>query len=395
MKPTSCIEVDLSRLDANLAAWQGVLGDADVCAVVKADAYGLGVLPIAQRLAARGVKLLAVYNMQQAAQLANAGVNANLLVFMPVDQLDRTDTLYRWAVSGRLHLTVHSMDQLNAIESIGLKFGARMPVHLEVDTGMSRAGMGVDEARRVLASISSKRYVRLAGVFTHPSRADDSIGFTNKQYDLFDGLLREQAEHIGDDVKIHFANTYAALRDPKFHYSMVRLGLGVFGFGMEDLVGSPTLSTMPAIEPIVRWTSTIVHQREVGPNTPVGYHGKFLTRRPTRLGLIPVGHADGYPLALGDKAVVRVGDELAEAPVRGQVNMDQISIDLTHLPDAGPGTAVELVAHDASAPNALPNLGKLAGSSIYEMLCRLSPRTQRRYVTTDQATGRVGHVATV
>jgi alanine racemase len=396
MTPTSCIEIDLGQLDANLAAWQSILAEGSrVCAVVKADAYGLGAVPIAQRLAAHGVKLLAVYNMNQATQLAAAGVNANLLVLMPVDSLERTDVLYRWAVSGRLHMTVHNADQLGAIESIGLKFGAPMPVHIEIDTGMSRTGMSPEEAQRLIMSLPARRYVRLAGVFTHPARADDSVVFTQRQFDQFDQVIRNCATSIKDDVLIHFANTYATLRDPRYHRSMVRLGLGLFGYGIDDLVGPPVLSTLPAIEPIVRWTSRIVHEHDVAANVPVGYHGKYLTRRPTRLGVVPIGHADGYPLALGDKAVVRVGEALAEAPVRGQINMDQISIDISQIPDAGVGTPVELIASDASAPNALPRLAKLAQSSIYELLCRLSTRTQRRYTTTDHATGRVGHVATV
>ena len=396
MTPPSCIEIDLGQLDANLSAWQSVLADgSQVCAVVKADAYGLGAVPVAQRLASHGVKLLAVYNMNQATQLAQAGVNADLLVLMPVDTLDRTDVLYRWAVSGRLHMTVHNADQLGAIESIGLKFGSPMPVHIEIDTGMSRTGMSPEEAEQLIKSLPSRRYVRLAGVFTHPARADDSVVFTERQYDQFDRVIQNCREVIKPNVLIHFANTHAAARETRYHGSMVRLGLGLFGYGLDDLVGPPVLNTLPAIEPIVRWTSHIVHEHDVPANVPVGYHGKYLTRRPTRLGVVPVGHADGYPLALGDKAVVRVGESLAEAPVRGQINMDQISIDLSQIPEARIGSPVELIASDAAAPNALPKLAKLAQSSVYELLCRLSSRNQRRYTTTDLATGRVGHVATV
>ena len=130
---------------------------------------------------------------------------------------------------------------------------------------------------------------------------------------------------------------------------------------------------------------------------PVGYNGLFRTTRPSRLGVIPVGYADGYPLSLTNKGIVRVGVDLVPCPVRGQVNMDQIIIDLTDHPDptAGVNTEVELIAGDSKAPNALPRLAELADSSCYEMLCRLSSRVQRRYVITDRATGLVGHVATV
>ena len=271
MTPPSCIEIDLGQLDANLSAWQSVLADgSQVCAVVKADAYGLGAVPVAQRLASHGVKLLAVYNMNQATQLAQAGVNADLLVLMPVDTLDRTDVLYRWAVSGRLHMTVHNADQLGAIESIGLKFGSPMPVHIEIDTGMSRTGMSPEEAEQLIKSLPSRRYVRLAGVFTHPARADDSVVFTERQYDQFDRVIQNCREVIKPNVLIHFANTHAAARETRYHGSMVRLGLGLFGYGLDDLVGPPVLNTLPAIEPIVRWPSHIVHEHDVPANVPVG-----------------------------------------------------------------------------------------------------------------------------
>ncbi|MBI1368103.1 MAG: alanine racemase [Planctomycetes bacterium] len=397
MTPTSCIEVDLSRLDENMAAWQRLVGPAvKVCAVVKADGYGLGAVPIARRLAARGVKLLAVYNMAQATQIAAAGLTTPLLVLMPVDQLNRTDVLYRSTVSGRLHLTVHSADQLDRIEAIGLHFGCPIPIHIEIDTGMGRVGMSADEADRVIPSLAGRRYIKLAGIFTHPAAADDDVAFTDEQLARFDAVLERHADHIGREVMIHFANTYATMRDRRYHKNTVRLGLGMLGYGVEDLVGEPRIDEKLALKPVVRWTSHIVHVVQTGANAPVGYHGRFVTDRPTRLGVVPVGYADGYPLSLSNQSMVRVGANLDPAPVRGQINMDQISVDLTGLPDSiGIGSEVELIAQDPAAPNAMPKLAKLAGVNTYEMLCRLSPRILRRFVTTDAATGRVGLVATV
>lgn len=408
VESTSRLEIDLTRLDANLAAWRAALGArpgaCEVCPVVKADAYGLGAGPIARRLAASSVRLVAVYNMQQASDLAAAGVPVEVLVLMPVEQLGRTDVLYRLAVSGKLHLAVHSFQQLDKIEAIGTAFGAKMPVHIEVDTGMGRLGMGLEEADRLLEEIGGRKYVRLAGIFSHTAAAGTDVDFTDQQLKRFDALLIKHAARL-KGVSVHFAGTCAAYRDIRYHKTMVRLGLGLFGYGDLADEGIPTIQAPPQVRPIVRWTSRIVHLRHLPKGATVGYQRTFITKRATCLGVVPVGHADGYPIALSNKGIVRVRAEgiesdsppaLIPAPVRGQVNMDQIMVDLTDLPpEVGLGTEVELYASEPDAPNALPALAKLAGTNCYELLCRLSPRLQRRYIVHDRQTGRIGHVATV
>jgi alanine racemase len=392
MNPTSRIEIDLGSLDSNLAAWRKLIGpQCSVCAVLKADAYGLGAVQLGRRLATAGVKTVAVYSPDQATAIANAGLPVNVLMLMPVDQMSRTDPLYRIAVEGRLHLTVHSTTQLDRVETIGLSFGVKIPVHVEVDTGLSRGGMLPEEADRVLASLTGRKYVRLAGIFTHAASASDDIGFTDRQLLRFDELVRRNAHRIPPDAVIHFAGTHAALRDRRYHKAMVRIGLGLLGYGVSDVTTPPMVSEPPKLRPVVRWLSQVVHVHEVPPGTPVGYAGLFTTDRPTRLGVVPVGYADGYPLALSNKGVVRIAAgerDLLPAPVRGRVNMDQIIVDLTELPGAAIGSEVELYAADPHAPNALPKLAELAGSNCYEMLCRLSSRLPRRYVTVD----RIGRV---
>lgn len=396
MVPTSRIEIDLSALDHNVAQWRSVLGpDCEICAVLKADAYGLGAVQIARRIVPRGVKTIAVYSMPQASELAAMGLPATVLILMPVEDLERTDPLYRSLIAGRLHLTVHSLRQLELVEAIGLKYGSAIPVHIELDTGLSRLGMTADELPAVLHQIAGKRYVKLAGVFSHAASAGEDPAFTDQQLDKLEAILREHAGRIPAAARVHFAGTLAALRGQRFHQKMVRLGMGLLGYGEHAIVGPPHLPSLPELRPSVRWVSQIVHVRHVPPGITVGYQRSFTTPRPTRLGIVPVGYADGYPLSLSNRGVLRVGVNLQPAPIRGQVNMDQIAVDLTDLPHADVGTDVELVASDPKAANALPSLARLAQTSVYEMLCRLSPRTTRRYITLDTGSGMIGHVATI
>ncbi len=373
------VEVDLAALDRNVRTFQRLAGSRrSLCAVVKADAYGLGAVPIARRLAMRGVDWLAVYSGRQAMELLAAGIRSRILILMPTDLDGADELLCRAVAEGRVQLTVHRTDQLRALDAHGEALGARVPVHVEVDTGITRGGMAPAEAEHVLRNRGGYPHVRLAGIFTHPACPAGDGTFTEAQFHRFARLLARRRGSIDRGARAHFAETFAALRDGRYHLDMLRIGLGLYGYG-GDAVSEPE-EAPPSLSPVVRWTSRVVHLHDVPPGTPVGYGGTFVTERRTRLALVPAGYGDGYPLALTNRGVVRVGPERTAAPVRGKVNMDQITVDVTDRPSTEVGTEVELIGADPQAPNALPRLAALAGGSSYEMLCRLSPRLPRHYV---------------
>jgi alanine racemase len=382
MSETSWLQIDLSALADNLAAFRRLLPPSGrICAVVKANAYGLGALAVARKLVGAGTEMLGVYCPQQAAELVTAGIHTDLLVMMPVIDLKRTDPLYRLAVEGRLHLTLHSHSQARNIEAIGRRFGCRIPVHLELDSGMSRCGMSMHEAQRFLADLSSYRHLQLAAIFTHPAAADNDPQYTDHQHaqlmQLVEGFKPGDQPH----PMIHFANTHAALRDPRYHHDMVRIGLGLYGYGDGTMhAAGEHVDDLPRLRPVLRWMSRIVHVLDVPAHTSVGYNRTYTTGAPARLGLVPLGYADGYPVHLSNRSVVRVGSTLASAPIRGKVNMDQLIVDLTDMPDAAVGSEVEVYSNDPDAPNALPALADAAQTSVYELLCRLSSRLTRKYV---------------
>jgi alanine racemase len=160
---------------------------------------------------------------------------------------------------------------------------------------------------------------------------------------------------------------------------MVRVGLGLWGYPSADAWEAATKNGV-RLQPIARWVSHLVHVKDVPANSPVGYGQTFHTHRATRIGIVPAGYADGYPLLLSNRGMVRVGPNLIPAPLIGRVNMDQIIIDLTEIPDAKSGDSVELISNDPLAPNAMHRLAELAQSHPYEMLCRISSRVPRVYL---------------
>jgi len=408
LPPTSRIEVDLNAIGANVRALREVLTRAargatiapggkqpatpGICAVLKADAYALGAPRVAKRLGIAGVDMIAVYTPEQARALVEAAVMTPILLLMPVHDLDRSDALYRAAVRGTLHFAVHDEPTLSALATVSDRQGIVLPVHLELDTGMSRGGAHPDEAMRLLSRIRSLPRMKITGVFNHLASADGDENFTREQSEAFNRWLEQARPMLPPDVVIHEANTFATFRSTSCHRSMVRVGLALLGFAGEEFADPDHFewsAEAATLTPAVRWVSTIVHSKWIEPGTPVGYGATWRAKRRSRIGLIPIGYADGYPLALSNQARVGIetcGAPKAYVPVVGRVSMDQITVDLTDLPEsqAGIGAVAEIYGNNRSALNHLPTLAKQAGTITHEMLCRMSPRLPRQYLSVEQ-----------
>jgi len=392
--PPSRVEIDLGALSSNVASVRRLVGpDPVICGVVKKNAYGLGAVTVAHRLVKAGCGMLGVYAPHEAEALNAGAITTPILLFYPLRRLARTEGLYRPAVAERLHLAVYDLDQLEQLDQVGRTFWIKLPVHLFLDTGMSRGGLDAEAFALALSTQSSRHYTRIGGVMSHLATASDDPKRSQKQLDTFDALLDQHREAIPEDALIHIANSYGILRGKNYHRCLVRPGLGLYGYGEHDLVGDPVLDPEHRWSPVVRWMSRVVHVGTHPRHARVGYGATFTLKRKSVLGIVPVGYGDGYPLALSNVgAVVRVncGGQWYDAPVLGRVNMDQLSIDLTdaaksmEIPPEGlqqcfREAEVELYSNDPDAPNALHKLADLAGSHSYEMLCRLSQDAPRVY----------------
>ncbi len=406
MHDTSIIEIDLTAVAHNMSVLRRIVGpECAICPIVKADAYGLGVVRIAkclfQQHAGGGADMIAVYTARQAAELFNAAVMGPVLVLMPVREIGRADELYRALICGRLHLSAHDAIHLDDLIRLSDRYAVTIPLHLEIDTGMSRGGCNLADAPAALRRIHSSPRLRLAGIYTHFASAEADEELTDRQDRLFTELLTEQADFIPADCLIHAANTFATIRDRKYHKSMVRIGQAWAGYGPEGLQGGRVIAEAQDLQPAVTWASELVHIKKIPKSTPVGYGSVWTAPRDSVVGLIPLGYADGYPLSLSGRDGESVGGQVAVlqehptgtvrryAPVIGAVNMDQITIDLTDIESGAlsggapgglrVGTPVELITPDRGSPNHLPKLAQTARTSPYEILCRLNPRIRRVY----------------
>ena len=403
MNQTSLIRIDLSAVGHNMRIIRRIVGPrCVVCPIVKADGYGLGATQMGKHLVAAGAGMLAVYTPGPAAALGKAGVSGPILVLMPVRPgASGLNGAYRLLADGRLHLTVHDHDHLTDLLQVAERFATLIPVHVEVDTGMCRGGCNVQDAPQIVHRVCRSRWLHLAGLFTHFARARTDADFTDKQMEMFEAVVSECTPTLPLDCLIHAANTFATLRDQRYHKSMVRVGLAWAGYGSQWMSTGQFRRLGEQLRPVLTWTAPIVHMKTIEPGTAVGYGSVWTARRRSRIGVIPVGYADGYPTRLGstdaDPKPVCIGVDVGRssggggprrfARVVGQVNMDQITIDLTDVAladgddsDQVPvGTTVELIGRDHAAPNHLPALAEAAGMIPHELLSRLNPRIRRVY----------------
>ncbi|MGQ0627587.1 MAG: alanine racemase [Phycisphaerales bacterium] len=436
---TSRIEIDLSAVGRNLAVMREVVEagrsraahapgrtpvHVSICGVIKQDAYGLGAVRIAKKLTAHGIEMLAVYCTDEARALVDVPGETPVLVLMPVRRIERADPVYRLAVRDRLHLVVHDIEQARQLAECAAQLGVRLSVHVQLDTGMARGGALAAEATDLVMFIMASQRLRLAGVMTHFSSPASDEAYTREQAKMFRAWYESVRPMFSGPVMVHAANTAAALRSSSLHAGMVRIGQGFWGFGAESIAGSGASSAVSGasgaefaaqgarLEPVMRWVSRIVHIHEVPAGSPVGYGRTFVTERPTRVALVPVGYADGYPVSLSNVGKIALTgrswdrpksqalhhtethERPAFVPVIGRVSMDQITVDVTGLPErlAHVGGEVELIGRDALAPNHLPTLAAEAGTITHEMLCRLCPQIERQYTAGAATEGSQGPI---
>lgn len=393
MRRTSQIEIDLDAIERNLRVVRRACGGGvGVCAVVKAEAYGLGGGAVAGRLDQAGVDMLAVYTLDEAAALLDAGVGVRsgvpILALMPVTGSELRaagSRLRRSLTAGRLHLAAHTPGQAVGLREAASAMGVKLPVHVEVDTGMSRGGSAAREASKIIAVVNEDPWLKLAGVFTHFASADRDGAQTSAQHEAFSRWLEAHQGALSRDTVVHEANSFGMFRSAATHRRMVRVGVALLGWAIEDARDPDRWELGDAardLESCLRWTTRIIQTKWIEEGTPVGYGATWRAARRTRLGLAPVGYADGYPWSLGSKGAVRidVNGRLVEAPVVGAISMDQITVDLTDYEegDVGVGSLVELVGRERGAATDLARVAQAAGTISHELLCRLNPAIERR-----------------
>ena len=364
-------EVSGSAVTENLKLLREQISPATkLSAVVKADCYGhgLGLLDI---IAAQA-DMLCVATVQEALEVRQTGYDGPLLVFFPAGTCagarGPADALEQ-LISKGVTLTAVTQADAEAAAEAAARAAAEADVHVKIDTGMGRSGIVSGEAPSLVEHIRGLAAVKLSGLYTHFATADRADkAATLQQLEVFTEVVNACRGHSG--LTLHAANSAATIDLPQTHWDMVRPGIAIYGYQP-----SAHMQTKLPIRPALRLTGQLLQVKEVAAGSSCGYGLTYTFERAGRVGLVPIGYADGYVRCLSNKATMRIRGR--DVPVRGRVSMDQTIIDLTEVSDARAGDEVEIISPDPEAPHSVENLARLAGTIPYEITCGLGRRVNR------------------
>jgi alanine racemase len=376
--------VDLDAIASNYRYLAGRVAPRAVYAVVKADAYGHGAVPVAARLAEEGAGRFAVANPDEGMALRRGGIAGEILVLSRSDGED----VPRLAAYG-LTPALYDAAQAEAIAAAAAarRSSAPLAVHVELDTGMGRAGFRPEELDLVIALLRRSAGLRLAGTFANLSRADDpSSDDTSRQIErLRAGAARLRDAGLSPGL-VHAANSAAIFGDQGAWLDAVRPGLALYGVAPRpspDASASEPMETSP-LAPAMTVEAAVTALRRVPAGTPLGYGGRFVTARATTVAVLPIGYHDGFRRSLSGRVAVLLGGK--RAPVVGAVSMDVTLVDATDAPVRRGDRAVCLGRDGRDVVTAW-ELAEAADTIPYEILCGIGPRIPRVYTGGRPAAG--------
>ena len=358
--------VDLSALVHNYREVERLVGPCvAILAMVKADAYGHGAIPVSQALARAGCRVFGVATLAEAVEVrdAVAGVGARVVVFGGLDASDAEQ-----AVACGAEIVTQERDVVEALGASASAAGCEVAVHVKVDTGMRRLGIEVADAPEFVRLIDRVAGVKPVALCSHFAMAESvTTEVTGGQLERLEQAAQAVANTIRE-LPCHLANSAAILTRPHAHLDMVRPGLMLYG-----LYPDPGLAGHAALEPVMTLEARVVRVAQVGPGEGIGYGHTYRTTAPRVIATVRCGYADGYPRAMSNRGVALV--EGCRVPVVGRVCMDQIMIDVSDVEGVALGTPVVLWGRGLDAGEA----AELADTISYELVARVGPRVERVY----------------
>ena len=368
MRPT-VLEVNLSAIKSNVKLIKSLTNNRNIIAVVKADAYGLGSIPVTEALREAGISYFSVALIEEAEALRNHGVTEPILLLAPFSDRDIPD-LIRLSITP----TLSDYQSSTALNAYAATHNLRVPVHIKIDTGMGRLGFPVREGLRIFAELSSLSNLIIEGVYTHFSSADiPDRDFTNEQIAIFSALTERFHAELKPNPRpmLHLANSGGIIHFPNSHFDAVRPGIMLYGCHP-----SADILTDTGISKVITLKTRIVSIKELRAGESLSYGRTFTADRHTKVAILPVGYADGISTLLSNKGEVMVGD--GKTPVIGRITMDYTMIDVTDLCDAAIDQEAILIGHGITEES----LSSETGLIPYEILCSISKRVPRRHIIT-------------
>lgn len=372
-----CAEIDLDAIAYNMEQMKKRIGDhARLIAVVKADGYGHGAVPVVKMFEACSyVWGYAVACLEEATELREQGIRKPILVLGCVFP-DQFEEMIRYDVRPAVYM--ESMAERISQEAV--RQGKDAFIHIKIDTGMGRIGFPVtEESADAVERISRLPGIRIEGMFTHFAKADErDKTYTFLQHDRF-MRMKELIEKRQVPVRYFDCDNSAGIIDfPDMKHDLARAGIAMYGMYPSDEVDQKAVDLRPALSLV----SHVSFVKEVEAGTPISYGGTFVSDRPMRVATIPVGYGDGYPRSLSNKGYVLIHGKRAR--ILGRVCMDQFMADVTDIPETAFMDRVVLVGRDGDEEITVDELADLSGRFNYEFVCCLGKRIPRIYKKSEE-----------
>jgi len=367
------VEINLDNIAHNVKEIRKIVNKrAEIMGVVKADAYGHGVMEVTRTLLDNGVSHLAVSMLDEAIQLRQNGIDVPILILSYTDPV-RAEDIIKYNVTQ----TVFSHDLAEALSDTAVRLGHKVKIHIKIDTGMSRVGFmpGYNAVKNV-AAISKLSGIIIEGLFSHFASADErDKSYSYMQFERFMSICTE-LQRIGIHIPVkHIANSAAIIEFPEMYLDMVRPGIILYGHYPSSEVNKDNILLKPAMT----LKANVILVKEVENNTSVSYGRVFTTKRRSRIATIPIGYADGYSRLLTGNANVLINGKLA--PVVGTICMDQCMVDITDIDgDVKVGDEVVLFGKQGEKEIKVEELASLIGTINYEIISIVGKRIPRVYL---------------
>ena len=372
--------VDLDAIKYNLEQMKHRIGEkTEIVAVVKADGCGHGAVAVATMQENLSfIWGFATASLDEAVILRDAGIAKPIMVLgctFP-DQ-------YQQALDYQLTITIFSEELASQLSEMAVSMNKQVPVHIKVDTGMSRIGFQIDAMSvQAIERIHNMPGLRIEGMYTHFAKADEvDKTFTNQQIDAYLWMASELQKR-GISLKYqHCANSAGIIDVERSHMDLVRTGISMYGlYPSQDVVKENVL-----LKPALQLISHVVQVKEIEKGTPVSYGGTFVSDKRMKVATIPVGYADGYPRSLSGKGDVLIHGKRAR--ILGRICMDQFMVDVTHIEGVCFGDRVTLIGEDGKESISIQELSEISDRFNYEFASVLGKRVPRVYIQNNQVTG--------
>ncbi|MDR0751679.1 MAG: alanine racemase [Christensenellaceae bacterium] len=366
MEERTYVNINLSAIKHNIQAASAKVPSGNVMAVVKADGYGHGAIPISKYIE----NLVAYFGVaipQEGASLREAGITKPILI-LGITAPEGISQLIDYDLTA----TISSIEEAKQISKLATSRDKIVKIHIAIDTGMSRIGFLPCDIDKVI-SLYDIPGLKVTGIFTHYASADETNKDLSKmQHEKFDLVIKELNKRGLDTGIKHISNSAGIIEFDNCHFDMVRAGIMIYG-----LYPSKEVTRAFVLKPALTWVARISYVKVMGMGCSVSYGATYVTTGETRIATIPIGYADGYPRALSSNSRVLIKGK--EAPVLGRICMDQFMVDVTNIDGVCAGDAAVIVGESGSEKITVEELADKAYSFNYEFVCGIGPRVPRVY----------------